>query len=110
QAKEKQLELVEPDNTELTIVTDPRRLRQILINLLSNAVKFTPAGRVGMECVTDEEWLQLTVFDTGRGIAPDDQARIFREFEQVQGSVGTGLGLPICANLASLLGGTLHVD
>lgn len=110
QAEEKQLELVEPDSAGLTVVTDPRRLRQILVNLLSNAVKFTPAGRVGMECVTDDEWLQLTVFDTGRGIAPDDQARIFREFEQVQGSVGTGLGLPICANLASLLGGTLHVE
>ncbi|HEU5207901.1 MAG TPA: GAF domain-containing sensor histidine kinase [Longimicrobiales bacterium] len=110
QAEEKGLELVEPQNCDLTLVTDGRRLRQILVNLLGNAVKFTKSGRIGLECAADSDFVELAVFDTGPGIAPDDQARVFREFEQIKGSVGTGLGLPICANLASLLGGFLHVE
>jgi len=110
QADEKGLELGEPASCELTLITDGRRLRQILINLLGNAVKFTRTGRVGLECNIASTHVELGVFDTGPGISPEDQVRVFREFEQIKGSVGTGLGLPICANLASLLGGSLHVE
>lgn len=110
QAEEKGLELGEPAICDLTLITDGRRLRQILINLLSNAVKFTKAGRVGLECDIGSERVELSVFDTGPGISAEDQVRVFREFEQIKGSVGTGLGLPICANLATLLGGSLHVE
>jgi K+-sensing histidine kinase KdpD len=73
-------------------------------------VKFTKAGRVGLECTVGAGHVELGVFDTGPGISPEDQVRVFREFEQIKGSVGTGLGLPICANLAALLGGSLHVE
>jgi signal transduction histidine kinase len=95
------------------IVSDPRRLRQILLNLLSNAIKFgdgkpirvvyaaTPGGSVSVE-----------VRDSGAGIAPADQQRIFEEFVQLPNTAhgGTGLGLPISRRLAQLLGGTLVVE
>lgn len=110
QAEENGLELIEPRDCNMMIVTDGRRLRQILVNLLGNAVKFTKTGRVGLECTVHSDSIELAVFDTGPGIPPDDRARVFREFEQIKGSIGTGLGLPICANLASLLGGSLDVE
>jgi signal transduction histidine kinase len=96
------------------VETDAERLRQILLNLLSNAVKFTDTGgvTVTMAPVDGGEWVEVAVADTGSGIAPEDQERIFHEFEQVVGSArrgGTGLGLPISRKLARLLGGELRV-
>ncbi|HEY7768003.1 GAF domain-containing sensor histidine kinase [Longimicrobium sp.] len=95
------------------IGTDAARVRQILVNLLSNAVKFTPAG--GEVSVSAEALggggVELRVRDTGPGIAPEDQQRIFHEFEQVRGTRGgTGLGLPISRKLAKMLGGDLVVE
>jgi signal transduction histidine kinase len=99
-----------------TLFTDDTKLTQILRNLVTNALKFTEAGEVrvvaalaGADCVT------FTVSDTGIGIDPADQARIFEEFEQVQGSLqvqnrGLGLGLALSRRLAGLLGGTLTVS
>ncbi len=110
QADGKKLQVIEPENTDLDLVTDARRLRQILVNLLSNAVKFTDEGAIGIRIVRVPSWVELQVFDSGPGIRPEDRARIFQEFEQVRGSAGTGLGLPICANLATLLGGTLRLE
>ncbi|HEU5393967.1 MAG TPA: ATP-binding protein, partial [Candidatus Methylomirabilis sp.] len=97
-------------------IADPVRLQQILFNLLSNAVKFTPAGgavTVGVE--RREEDLAVWVRDTGIGIAPEDQERIFREFEQVDNSFarqyqGTGLGLALARKLVELHGGRIHVE
>lgn len=98
---------------------DPVRLRQILINLLSNAVKFTPAG--GMVHLQAEEIsfdgetvrYRFSVQDTGVGIHPEEQERIFTAFEQlrpsISSSVGTGLGLPISRSIARLMGGDLEV-
>lgn len=98
---------------------DPVRLRQILTNLLSNAVKFTPAG--GMITLKVEEvsssgetvQYHFSVQDTGVGIPPEEQKRIFTAFEQLQPSVsqsaGTGLGLPISYSIARLMGGELEV-
>jgi signal transduction histidine kinase len=95
------------------IGTDAARVRQILVNLLSNAVKFTPAGgevSVSADALGDGG-VELRVRDTGPGIAPEDQQRIFHEFEQVRGTRGgTGLGLPISRKLAKMLGGDLVVE
>jgi len=94
---------------------DERRLRQVVFNLLSNAVKFTPAGgsiTVATERVGDE--VQVSVTDTGPGIAPEDQERIFEEFQQtdvgVQHREGTGLGLALSKRLVELHGGRVWVE
>jgi signal transduction histidine kinase len=106
------VEVVSHDPVPL-VSTDADRVRQILLNLLSNAVKFTDRGgiTVTIEPVADG-WVDVHVADTGRGIAPEHQERIFHEFEQIAGSGvsgGTGLGLPISRRLARLLGGELRV-
>jgi len=116
-----------PDAPE-TFVTDLQRLRQILKNLLANAFKFTAHGQVSVIVGSaDGGWstenasleeasavVALTVTDTGIGIEPEDQARIFEEFAQADGSTdrahgGTGLGLSISRKLASLLNGEITV-
>ena len=82
-------------------VGDERKIKQILLNLLSNAVKFTPeGGRIGIEARQADGGVEVSVSDTGVGIAPEDQARIFEEFRQVGAdyahkSEGTGLGLTL---------------
>ena len=95
----------------LTIVSDPRRVRQILLNLLSNAIKFGGGkpSDVFLER-TPEDGVTVAVTDHGDGIAPEDQERIFQEFVQLgksQLQEGTGLGLPISRRLAELLHGSL---
>ncbi|MBW7860818.1 MAG: response regulator [Rhodocyclaceae bacterium] len=99
---------------------DPARLKQVLLNLLSNAVKFTHEGSIGLEVTTlehnaDHARLQFVVSDTGIGIAPEKQARIFEAFTQADGSVnraygGTGLGLTISQRLVDLMGGQLRLQ
>jgi signal transduction histidine kinase len=114
---------VEPWPPLPAVHTDADRVRQILINLLSNAVKFTDEGRVTVSAGAAEGaaagveaaggWVELRVADTGPGIAPENQERIFHEFEQIVGATargGTGLGLPISRKLARLLGGDLTVE
>jgi CheY-like chemotaxis protein len=98
-----------------SIHTDRQRLEQIMKNLLSNGVKFTDAGtvRLGVSATADG-WVQFTVQDSGIGIAPEQQERIFDAFHQADGSTarkygGTGLGLSISRDLTTLLGGTLTV-
>jgi two-component system CheB/CheR fusion protein len=100
-----------------TILTDRTRLRQILLNLVGNAVKFTHRGeiRVVARVRREEERLEIKVIDTGIGIAPDQQARLFEPFTQADGSGtraygGTGLGLAISRRLTLLLGGTIAVE
>lgn len=99
---------------------DPLRLRQILTNLLSNAIKFTPAGgtvtlRVNeTSCDGETAEYYFSVEDTGIGILPEDQIRVFSAFEQLTPSstrsVGTGLGLPISRSMAQLMGGDLLLE
>jgi signal transduction histidine kinase len=94
------------------IVSDPRRVRQILLNLLSNAIKFGEGKPIQVVCKRNEDkGVQLEVVDQGVGIATDDIGRIFEEFVQVSESKqpGTGLGLPISRRLAQLLDGSLTV-
>ena len=123
--------------------TDPTHLRQILVNLIGNAIKYTPAGGIavrgrltglpapagGRGTVQEDPallnrspdrrktWIALQVIDTGIGISPSDQERIFDEFEQVNAGPrsdsmerGTGLGLAISRRLARLLGGEISVE
>ena len=98
------------------VVTDPDRVRQILLNLGSNAVKFTEKGAVRLRASTQESGeVRIEVEDTGIGIAPADLARLFRRFEQVDGSGtrrhgGAGLGLHISRRIAELLGARIDVE
>lgn len=95
---------------------DEKRFRQILLNLLSNAVKFTPErGTVTVEMREYRGNLAVTVADTGIGIALEDQARIFQQFHQVDGSYGrkqegTGLGLALTRQLVEVHGGQISVE
>jgi PAS domain S-box-containing protein len=100
-----------------TTTTDRRALSQILINLTNNAIKFTDAGEVRLEvhenAANGQSSVRFDVIDTGIGIKQDDQAKLFRAFEQLKkyGTApreGTGLGLYICQRLAGLLGGTIE--
>ena len=90
---------------------DPARLRQIVLNLAGNAVKFTRRGRVAITLAGDGERLRLTVADTGPGIPAAARQRIFSPFTRLDPTApGTGLGLPIAARLAGLMGGGIGVD
>ncbi|MEA2760945.1 MAG: hypothetical protein QOD47_229 [Gemmatimonadaceae bacterium] len=94
------------------IVSDPRRVRQILLNLLSNAIKFGEGKPIRVVCKQcDDKGVEIEVQDEGVGIAKEDITRIFEEFVQVSESKqpGTGLGLPISRRLAQLLDGSLTV-
>ena len=99
------------ESQPLTIVSDPRRVRQILLNLLSNAIKFGAGKPIQVSIErTPEDGVTVAVTDHGDGIAPEDQERIFQEFVQLgktQLQEGTGLGLPISRRLAELLHGSL---
>jgi signal transduction histidine kinase len=102
----------ERDDDEMTVVTDPRRVRQILLNLLSNAIKFGLKKPITVKCTRDDDGgVSIAVIDEGEGISDEDQPRIFEEFVQVSPSQqpGTGLGLPISRRLAMLLDGSLEV-
>jgi two-component system, sensor histidine kinase ChiS len=94
---------------------DENRLQQILYNLVGNAIKFTYAGELTLSAQNDGDWLSISVTDTGIGIAPEKQQRIFEAFEQADGSVarvygGTGLGLSVTRRLVELHGGTIQVE
>jgi signal transduction histidine kinase len=97
-------------------VGDERKIKQILLNLLSNAVKFTPeGGRIGIKARHVDGSVEISVSDTGIGISPEDQAKIFEEFRQVGGDYahkreGTGLGLTLAKKFVELHGGKIWVE
>ena len=98
---------------QLTINTDPRRVRQILLNLLSNAIKFGKRKPIKVQTKpTESGGVSISVIDSGEGISEEDKARVFEEFVQVSPThqPGTGLGLPISRRLASLLDGSLEME
>jgi signal transduction histidine kinase len=97
------------------IQVDPLRLKQMLFNLLSNALKFTETGQVGLRLTPDQQFLRLTVWDTGAGIPADQQTLLFRAYKQLPQSEtnrsgGTGLGLALTQKLAELHGGWIEVQ
>jgi signal transduction histidine kinase/CheY-like chemotaxis protein/HAMP domain-containing protein len=105
-----------PDNLG-SLTVDPMRLRQILLNLLSNACKFTKQGEVRLRVkrvVDGRDWIEIAVADTGIGMTPEQQAKLFEEFTQADSSTarqygGTGLGLAITRKLVRMMGGDVTV-
>ena len=104
----------EPDDFILN--ADAKRIKQIYYNLISNAIKFTsPDGHIKIAVYKRDMFMESIVSDDGIGIAPEDQARVFQEFEQVDNSYtrrysGTGLGLPIVKQLVELHGGQIFLE
>jgi signal transduction histidine kinase len=115
QNKNRLLNEVQEDLGTLTV--DPMRLRQILLNLLSNSCKFTREGEValrGRRVSNGGSWIELSVSDTGIGMTPEQQAKLFEEFTQADATTaqrfgGTGLGLAITRKLARMMGGDVTV-
>jgi signal transduction histidine kinase len=94
---------------------DERRIAQVLLNLVGNAIKFTDKGRVEISVTAENGTFTVAVSDTGAGIAPEDQERIFEEFQQVDSSStrekgGTGLGLAIARRIVEMHGGRIWVE
>jgi adenylate cyclase len=100
------------------VTIDPMRLRQILLNLLSNACKFTKEGEVKLNArrlVDGRDWIEVAVADSGIGMTPEQQAKVFEEFAQADATTaqrfgGTGLGLSITRKLARMMGGDVTVS
>ena len=101
--------------TARVVMADPGRVREILTNLVSNAIKFTPTGSVTVRSAPAGAMAEISVIDTGIGIAPEAHDRIFEEFRQASDKIsraygGTGLGLSIARKLAELQGGRMGVE
>ena len=107
--------LFEDRSIPATMFTDAGRVRQVVFNLLANAIKFTPAGTVRLTAQTiGGEQLEIAVEDSGIGIPPDQIEKVFDPFHQVDNAMsrdfgGAGLGLAICRNIITALGGTIDV-
>ena len=121
-AAEKDLDLdvaIDPNLPEI-LRGDPMRLRQVLMNLVGNALKFTEVGFVRvtatiLETASEHAWLRFAVQDSGIGLAPGVEARLFDKFTQADSSItrrfgGSGLGLAICRDLVTLMGGRIGVE
>ncbi|EPR41073.1 PAS/PAC sensor hybrid histidine kinase [Desulfovibrio sp. X2] len=121
-AEEKGLELFLAPAADVPrfLVGDPVRLGQVLLNLAGNAVKFTEHGEVVVSVSVADRWkdgvrLRFSVRDSGIGMTPEEQMRLFRPFTQADGSTtrrygGTGLGLSICRRLVEMMGGSIRVE
>jgi len=115
-ANSRSVSLREGHDLDLTVCADPLRLRQVLYNLLNNGTKFTGAGgHVSVDACLKGNLVEVTVSDTGIGIAPGDRPHIFEKFYQASDKPGgaregTGLGLAICRQLVEMQGGTIWVE
>lgn len=113
---EQQIQMSNQCDDNATVLADPMRLKQILVNLLSNAAKYNRVGgRIVIACSPmGDNWLRIAVTDTGPGIAPEKQERLFMPFERLGAEFsaidGTGIGLALSHQLAELMGGQLGID
>jgi signal transduction histidine kinase len=94
---------------------DGRRLAQVLLNLVGNAIKFTDQGRVTIKATTENDLFTVAVSDTGPGIAPSEQGKLFQQFQQADNTItkqkgGTGLGLAISRRIIEMHGGRIWVE
>ncbi len=116
QASKKGLDIkTEISSMDITLVSDERRIEQILLNLLSNAIKFSKTGTVLVKVAVKDKTLVTQVIDQGIGISKNDIIKLFMPFIQLEGGLsrnheGTGLGLAISKNLIEKLGGSIHVE
>ena len=117
QAKDIEIASFVDDRLPHKVVGDAARLRQVLLNLAGNAIKFTERGGVAVIVEPGERAneIRFLVRDTGIGLAPEDQARVFRDFEQADGSStrkfgGTGLGLAISKRIVERMDGRIAVE
>jgi signal transduction histidine kinase len=106
---------LEVPNEQATFTSDAAKVRQILVNLLSNAIKFTDEGEIVLASIVENGRVVFEVRDTGIGIAPENQTRVFETFWQVDQTAtrkagGAGLGLSVSRRLARVLGGDLSVE
>ena len=120
-ANAKNLELISWvfPNVTTDLLGDPGRFRQVIMNLVGNAIKFTATGEVSVQILLEDESdddvvLQVQVIDTGMGVSPEQQVKLFQAFTQADSSTtrkfgGTGLGLAICKQLVELMDGTIGV-
>jgi signal transduction histidine kinase len=92
--------------------TDPNKLRQVLVNLCGNAVKYTERGQIGLALRVGTDGVVFEVSDTGIGIAPEHQPRVFDRFWQVKGATATGMGIGLAAarEFSRLLGGDIELE
>ncbi len=110
------VELFWPDLADIPeVVVDPSRLKQVMLNLLSNALKFTKEGSVVVQVDRHPGFITLMVVDTGIGVSPEAQTRLFQKFAQAEGGHsrefgGTGLGLVICKHMMEMMGGTISLS
>jgi len=115
-ASEKGLELLTEVPEDITLLSDTRRVKQVLVNLVSNAVKFTDQGSVRITArVLEDDNLEIRVIDTGIGIKKEDMYKLFQPFQQVGVSLamrhkGTGLGLYLTKKLVTILGGDISAN
>lgn len=114
--KDKSIELQQHvPETLPTIIADSRRVRQVLLNLMGNASKFTEQGYIALSAWADDEWVTISVQDSGVGIPKERYASVFAAFEQVDSSSsrrygGTGLGLPVSKKFVEAHGGTIWFE
>jgi PAS domain S-box-containing protein len=116
--KDNQIDLIDNifSDTNLTVLADRVRLRQVLLNLVSNAIKYNrPQGTVTLSCETEgENRVRISVTDTGLGIPAKDHSRLFQPFTRLEEHEtliqGSGIGLTICKELMSLMGGEIHLE
>ena len=103
--------LLAPELPELTFTSDKNRLYQVLLNFVTNALKFTSEGSIVIDYRINGNEVRFSVQDTGMGIEPEKQEAIFTRFVKLNNFIaGTGLGLPICQSIVTLLGGKIGVE
>ncbi len=110
-AREADVELASTAGPALLLDADPLRIREVLANLVVNAIRHTPpGGSVRLAATIDGAWVELTVADTGEGIAPADLDRVFDRFHRRADTGGSGLGLTIARDLVAAHGGTIRAE